>query len=458
LSAVPSSAADAVTYYHELLDDSGLLEDSVHVLAEGQQDRRLLFGAHPLSVSLRPRLIARATWERAVLAAEAIYEALGTLEQAVLTDPYLRSELDLPPAEERLALAPPGYAASSPSSRLDSFFADDIGYVEYNAESPAGMAYGDELTEVFDELPVMRRFAERFPVSRLPVRGHQLDAMLAVFWEWAHNTGHTDPPRIAIVDWPGLPTLTEFEMFQRFFGAAGIECCICDPTTMSWDGRILRGCDGKYVNLVYRRVLTSELIARGEAIQGLLDAYLVGAVCVVNSFRAKLLHTKTTLALLSDDSHGALFSAAQRDAINQFIPWTRKVSDGPTTRHGRIIPDLLAHIVARQRELVLKPNDEYGGKGVILGWTAVEGEWRQAVQIAATQSYVVQEAIPVPRECFPIALGGQLNLLDLAVDMDPYLFRGKVGGVLTRLSSSALLNVTAGEGSVVPTYVLENVD
>ena len=30
------------------------------------------------------------------------------------------------------------------------FFADEIRYVEYNAESPAGMAYTDVLAEVFD--------------------------------------------------------------------------------------------------------------------------------------------------------------------------------------------------------------------------------------------------------------------------------------------------------------------
>jgi hypothetical protein len=54
-----------------------------------------------------------------------------------------------------------------------------------------------------------------------------------------------------------------------------------------------------------------------------------------------------------------------------------------------------------------------------------------------------------------VAVGERVEMLDLAVDMDPYLFRGSVGGVLTRLSSSALLNVTAGSGSVVPTYIVE---
>ncbi len=450
------SAEPAVAAYHELLDDDRLAAASALALVDGQHARNLYFGEHPLSVSLRPRLIDRATWDRAVLAAEGVYDALNTLERAVLADADLRAELDLTPEEETLALADPGYAASSPSSRLDSFFADEIGYVEYNAESPAGMAYGDELSCVFDALPVMKVFQQRWSLTSLPVRAHQLNAMLSVFTAWSRSTGHVDAPRIGIVDWAGLPTLTEFEMFQRFFAAHGVACCICEPSSLSWDGATLRGCDGQPVNLVYRRVLTSELLAKGDETRALRDAYLAGAVCMVNSFRAKLLHKKMSLAMLSDESYCELYSPAQRDVINQFVPWTRRVRDGPTTRHTRIVPDLIAHVVAHRRELVLKPNDEYGGKGVILGWTAGDTEWEQAVQIACNQSYVVQEAIPVPRETFPVALGGRVSMLDLAVDMDPYLFEGHVGGVLTRLSSSALLNVTAGEGSVVPTYIVED--
>jgi hypothetical protein len=160
------------------------------------------------------------------------------------------------------------------------------------------------------------------------------------------------------------------------------------------------------------------------------------------------------LALLSDERYAGLYTRAQRQAIERHVPWTRKVRHGPTTRHGRPIRDLAAYICQRSRELVLKPNDEYGGKGVVLGWTVDAREWEQAVDVALTQSYVVQEAVPVPREAFPVALEG-LRLLDLAVDMDPYLFDGRVAGTLTRLSSSALLNVTAGAGSIVPAYVVE---
>src|SRR5438445_13036852 len=70
------------------------------------------------------------------------------------------------------------------------------------------------------------------------------------------------------------------------------------------------------------------------------------------------------------------------------------------------------------------------------------------------ERYDRQEDVVIPRVPFPIVLDG-LRYLDLAVDLDPYLFNGRVGGFMTRVSAAALLNVTAGAGSVVPTFVVE---
>jgi uncharacterized circularly permuted ATP-grasp superfamily protein len=176
-------------------------------------------------------------------------------------------------------------------------------------------------------------------------------------------------------------------------------------------------------------------------------------VTVVNSLRAKLLHKKMSLALLSDDRYARLYTPEQRRAIAKHVPWTRKVREGHTTYGGKVI-DLTDFVLRNRERLVLKPNDEYGGKGVVLGWTVDRHEWEQTLIGALTTSFVVQEKVAVPREPFPVLLD-RVHFLDLSVDCDPYLFWGRVGGVLTRLSSSALLNVTAGAGSVVPTYVVE---
>ena len=431
---------DPVAAYHSLLDDDErLTAASAEALASGQRERRLMFGERPLCVAIRPQILTRRRYDQAVNAAEGIYSALSALEKALLADAELRSELALEPEEERLAMTDPGFRSSSPSARLDSFFAGEVRFVEYNAESPAGMAYSDNLAAVFGRLPVMKAFRKRYRGRFLPTRGRQLRSMLRAFRQWSKGRAK---PVIAIVDWQGLPTAPEFEMFKAYFEEAGVKTLICDPRLLE----LRRGklyAEGKPVNLIYRRVLTSELIAHGDDTRALRDAYVAGTACVINSFRAKLLHKKMSLALLSDDRYARLYTTAQRAAIRRHIPWTRKVR-----------PELAEDIARRRDTLVLKPNDEYGGKGVVLGWTVDQAEWEAAIEVATTQSYVVQEAVEIPRIPFPIALDG-LKYIDLAVDLDPYLYDGRAGGFMTRVSAAALLNVTAGAGSVVPTFVVE---
>jgi uncharacterized circularly permuted ATP-grasp superfamily protein len=258
---------------------------------------------------------------------------------------------------------------------------------------------------------------------------------------------------MAIVDWTDVPTAREFELFRDYFEEKGLTTLIGDPRELELRrGRLYLG--RRAVNLVYRRVLTSELLDREGPATALVEGYLSGAACVVNSFRAKLLHKKMSLALLSDDRYARLYTPEQREAIERHVPWTRKVSDGQTTRHGRPVRNLPEYIASHRDELVLKPNDEYGGKGVVLGWTVEQREWERALKEALGQSFVVQEAVEVPREPFPVMME-KVDMLDLAIDLDPYLFDGRPVGCLTRLSSSALLNVTAGAGSIVPTYLVE---
>ena len=429
---------DPLAAYHALLEDGRLAAASAELLAEGQRERRLMFGERPLCVALRPQMLTRKRFDQAVAAAEGVYSALAALERAVLQDADLRQELGLEDEEERLAMADPGFKSSSPAVRLDSFFAGQVRFVEYNAESPAGMAYSDNLAAIFAQLPVMKAFRKQFRGRFQPTRRRQLGAMLNAFRQW----GKGARPVVAIVDWEGLPTAPEFEMFKTFFEEGGIKTVICDPRALEFRrGRLYA--QSVPVNLVYRRVLTSELLRRVDGTSALCDAYVAGAVCVVNSFRAKLLHKKMSLALLSDPLYRRLYTQAQRAAIRRHIPWTRRVR-----------PELAEDISLRRQKLVLKPNDEYGGKGVVLGWTVGQAEWEDAIEVALRESYVVQEAVEIPRVPFPVVLDG-LQYIDLAVDLDPYLFDGRVGGFMTRVSAAALLNVTAGAGSVVPTFVLE---
>ena len=62
----------------------------------------------------------------------------------------------------------------------------------------------------------------------------------------------------------------------------------------------------------------------------------------------------------------------------------------------------------------------------------------------------------LPSEIFPSYADGQLHLAGRIVDTAPFVFGGAhADGCLTRVSTATLVNVTAGGGSTVPTFVVE---
>jgi uncharacterized circularly permuted ATP-grasp superfamily protein len=160
---------------------------------------------------------------------------------------------------------------------------------------------------------------------------------------------------------------------------------------------------------------------------------------------------KAFFAVLTDEQNGSLFSLGERELISKHIPWTRMVADVKTSHYGQPV-ELLAFTHRERQNLVLKPSDEYGGSGVTLGWETSESQWDEAVERALTAkngAWIVQERIPIRREAFPyIAQVGKVDYRDMLVDFAPYLFRGKLCGFLTRLSSTGLANVTSGGGQV----------
>ena len=159
--------------------------------------------------------------------------------------------------------------------------------------------------------------------------------------------------------------------------------------------------------------------------------------------------------MLSDERNARLFDADAAAAVRAFVPWTRVVEERRTT-HGGAEVDLVAHVRAERERLVLKPNDDYGGAGIVLGWTVDDAEWERALAKALAEPYIVQERVPIPSEPYPSVVGGRVEVIDRMIDTAPFVSHGAYAdGLLTRLSTAALLNVTAGGGSQVPAFVVE---
>jgi len=448
------SAADAIQAWHAILDDDAIAQETSSLMTSQLASRSLVFGGRPLCTVLRPRLVTRSQHDRVTSLTRRLMPAFDAILDAALADTGVRAQFRLAEWEENLVGKIPAFRAGSPTSRLD-FFSDDetgeIALAEYNAEVPAGAGYNDSLADMFSDLPVTRRFARDWELLPVPTRHGVIRTVLDA---WALWRGVREVPQMGIIDWKEVPTASEFEIFQTHFRHLGIPCSIVDPRDAEYDGETLTFA-GTPVTLLYKRVLLHELAERGGIDHPVFQAVRDGKVCMVNSPRCKILHKKASLAVLTDERNAHLLTPEYQAAVAECVPWTRVVEERMTRFHGAQV-DLLPHVALHRERFVLKPNDDYGGAGIVLGWTVDDDTWNAALRTAVDNPYVVQERVHIPMQGFPSLVDGRSEVIDRMYDTAPFLCDGTYAeGWLCRLSTAALLNVSAGGGSTVPTFLVQ---
>lgn len=420
---------------------------------------KLTFGKRAHCPFLRPFFLSPAEEARVRRVSETIAAVAERITSAALQDESLFRQFHLRPEEERLARMTTGYGPASTSSRLDAFLLPgSLMFTEYNGEAPAGAGYSETISDIFRATPVMQEFEKKFEVHSYPLSAKLLDALVQTYVDWG---GTTHKPQMAIVDWKEVPTWSEFEILQERFEKMGVPVVLADPRELDFDGKHLAA-KGKKIELLYRRVLINDIVARASECEALLKGYAAGHTCVANNFRCKISHVKAFFAVLTAGKNAKRFSSEERELIERHVPWTRVVEDVRSDYYGEPI-ELLNYARKHQKNLVLKPSDEYGGTGVTLGWKVTARQWEKVLREAlpggslagAHGCWIVQEKIPLRREPFPtIVNGNKVEFQKMLVDFAPYLFRGKLAGFLTRLSSSDLANVTSGGGQI-PSFRVE---
>lgn len=443
---------EAVDRYHDVLTAYVARGGEDHLaLVERMVARGAVFAGRPLCTFLRPNFVLRAQYMQLRRAVEFFRSAVIKTKDIVLREPQLLELLALTDGERRLFSYNPAFESVGVVTRLDAILSGpDISFVELNAEGAFGPSYADRLTELFEGFQPMREFIRGAPAT--PVySGNSLVGAILDAW---HEFGGTHVPKVAVVDWQEVATRTEFDMICERFRRHGIPARFVDPRELEFkDGQL--STRGEVIDLVYRRVLTSELLGREDEVKPLIEAYKARVVCVVNSFRAKLLDKKVLFALLFDPRVTASFTPEEMASVRQCIPWTRRVEETKTEGPDGETIDLLPWARDNRNRLVLKPNDELGGRGVVIGASVEGAVWERALRLALMDPSVLQLRMPLPTSMFPeVGAAGELYFSRRFMELDPILFRGELGGLLGRLSATNMCNVHTGAGTV-PTFIIE---
>lgn len=272
-------------------------------------------------------------------------------------------------------------------------------------------------------------YGAEFPTGRenLP-RGRFIDRFLGTFREeWRRFAGSGRPlQRIAIIDEnpPEQGLFPEMVTFCELFREAGINCSIHDP------GELLASRDGVFaggdkVDLVYNR--HCDFYLEEAVMSGLRQAYLHRAVCLSpNPGAYGLLADKRRMALWSDPSIMGRLPLRERDRrlVLELVPKSHLLASLDSDQTW-----------TRRKDLIFKPVDRFGGKGVLAGASISRKRFDQL----DPSHTLVQEMVP------PSLTRGEDG--EFKTDFRLFVYRNRCFGIAARLYRGQVTNLrTPGGG------------
>jgi hypothetical protein len=448
---------DAIARYHKLLEQPRYRETAwADRFQEQMRQQHLVNAGRLLAPVLRPHFISRRQLDALARLSAQTAEILDRVEAIAFASPHLLSRLHMLPAEKMLAAVPHGYPRAGIAASMDANLKNGALFLQgVDTCKPAGFVYSNILADLFLELPVVKEFKRgRYKLSKLGGPKALLQAIHSAYRQF----GGKNKPAIAIVELggqesasPGARSSTEGRLLAESLHQLGAAARLVPPESLEYSGGKLHA-DGFAIDLVFRRILTRELLTRWDLSHPLLRAYRDQAVCVVNSFRAEYAQRRAIFDLLTDETVTAHLPAASRKLIRHSIAWTRFVSPRKTT-HGAMEIDLPEFILKQREHLALLPNEDASGQRSYIGAEMTPPAWDRALRLALRTPYVVQErTIPV-REFFPLYQYGEFKMKEVEVTVHPHLLNGEMSGASAALQTS--LAGFAAHLAVAPILLLE---
>lgn len=442
---------DSINYYNDLLIDKHL-SSTQEALSKTLKEKTPSSSLNHQEVCkvLRPFFTDKSMYESVKQASTMVMSAIKSLTKEILQNSVLRKELALSSLEESVLETASDVESPNIISRFDGFLGDkgNLSFIEYNLGALGGYGNSYILSEIFSKLPIIQDFSKRYNIETIPFVDTFFNEMLRAYTAW----GGKGLPNIAIINATGvLPlNLSHFLALEK----KGCKVKIAQPKEFELKNNKLFIADFP-LDLIYIDMVLWDFLTKIGLKHPIAKAIKQKVVCPFYWLQIIVLSRKSIFAFLSDEKYSYLFDKEVQKALTSYIPWTRKITETKTLYKGKVI-DLLPFIADNRQNFILKPNLEYGGKGVIIGKDVDDVFWSETLKTTLNGSYVVQEYIAPPKDNYPSFTDNQeLSFEEFLVDFNPYVWSlEKAECFMVRLSKSSILNTSAGWGSLTPPFIL----
>ena len=387
-----------------------------------------------------------------------VLNCLKRLPDLYFAAPEVRDILRVTPVEEewlRECWTPAHREANPVFGRLDAVvdyataaWQDSIKFLEPNLSGIGGLHMAPTATLVLADLVVPALLAQD-PSLRLQLTNDIRELLLQEMLEHLEASGQPEgqivlvDPKYAL-DGPDEPDA----LAAYYWEYHGLTVLHADVSELRLKGEDVFYGDRR-VDLAYRDGSVLDLMdAAAEGVDVAPMRALLRQNRVVSSITAEL-DQKACFEVLTDPELAERFlTVEERQVVRRHVLWTRVVSDRRTVSPAGGHVDLLEYARKERESLVLKPNREYGGEGVLVGSTATQSEWEGAIDraLADDSRWVVQQGAQVPVKSFHVLdESGQLHVEPFYVVMGFAPSRYGVA-LVARASQQSVVNVAQRGG------------
>lgn len=345
-----------------------------------------------------------------------------------------------------------------PIARIDIFYNEETGdfkFCEFNTDGSSAMNEDRELNHAIRLTKAYQEFSKTHEIRTLDLFDSWVEEFLKIYEDYAERKSAEDKkedrvgavmkPQVAIVDFMENATEQEFRIFKERFEAKGINTRICEIRALKYVGGRLYTEDGMKVDAIYRRAVTSDIMKHYEEVTDFLQAVKEGAVCLIGEFRTQIAHNKILFKILHDERTQAFLTEEEREYVRQHVPYTVSLEKGKFDYQ---------EVIGNKNSWIIKPEDSYGSKGVFAGVEYEPESWKERVDEAMGNHYLLQEF------CTPY----ETRNLDLMQEKDGeyrnysnltgmFVYNGKFKGIYSRISKSEIISTQYSE-MALPTIVV----
>ncbi len=354
-----------------------------------------------------------------------------------VTDKYLessefREKFQYPKELEELILIDNGYDVNVPIGRFDLFYRDkdNFKFCELNTDGSSAMNEDNTIGKIMLESKGLKDFREKYNLISLELIDKWVGDIIDIYGSWRGKDNNKDKPNIAIVDFIESGTSEEFHVFKRAFEEKGYNIIIEDPRNLIYkDGALYSG-DFK-IDLVYRRIVTFELLDKWNEIPDFIKAYREKAFCSVGSIKSQIMHNKIIFKILHDMDTLEFLSQDERRFIEKHIPYTGLFT-GDQTVYERVL--------TYKDRYIMKPLDSNGSQGVYAGRDLSQEEWKKKLDESFNRDYIYQEFFtPFKREHI-VFNDGDVNVEEFGSIVGLFMYNEKLAGLYTRIGKESIIS------------------